>query len=158
MNSQLDPILFNLFPSRRSWHLRSTIKYYLPIKNDINYTTNLQSEVQREVIIVLVDRFLVPRDLALHTALYIAIRTCVRLFMHLPIRGIIRVMIVRLYCRVLFEIRMHGYLDRTRWIQGSLGPFYIREYGATYWWFGIPLCAHPETIWPALSGIKDKGG
>jgi hypothetical protein len=35
--------------------------------------------------------------------------------MHLPIRAIVRViMIVRLCCRMLLEGRMHGYLDPIR--------------------------------------------
>ena len=47
------------------------------------------------------------------------------LHIHLLIRGIIRVMIVRLYCRLLLEIRIYGYLDRIRLIQGGVGSFNI---------------------------------
>jgi hypothetical protein len=71
-------------------------------------------EVQREVI-ALEERFLVPRDLVLHTALYVVIETpCVRLFMHLLTLDNVRGMLVCLYYRILLESRMHGYLDRIR--------------------------------------------
>lgn len=72
------------------------------------------TRVQREVIVP-EERFLVPRDLVLHTALRVYVVTetpCVWLFMHLSIRAIIRVIIiVRLCCRMLLEGCMHGYLD-----------------------------------------------
>ena len=57
------------------------------------------------------------RVLALHTALYVAIDTpCVRHFMHLLVRAIVRVMIVPLCCRMLLESRMHRYLYPIRGI------------------------------------------
>jgi hypothetical protein len=62
------------------------------------------------------ERFLVLRDLVLHTLYGIIKISYVRLFMHLFICAIVRVMIVRhgLCCRMLLESRMHVNLDPTR--------------------------------------------
>jgi hypothetical protein len=58
------------------------------------------------------ERFLVLKDLVLHTALYVVTGTpCVRPSMHLLIRAIIRVMVVCLCCRMLLESCMRGSLD-----------------------------------------------
>jgi hypothetical protein len=68
-------------------------------------------EMHREVIAPK-ERFLVLRDMVLHTAPYVVIETpCVRLFMHELICANVRVMIFRLCCRMLLKSPMHGYLD-----------------------------------------------
>jgi hypothetical protein len=61
------------------------------------------------------ERFLVPRDLVLHTALYVVIENpCVRLVMQLLIRAIVRFRLVCLYYRIFLESHMHVYLDPIR--------------------------------------------
>ena len=55
--------------------------------------------------------FLVLGNLVLHAAFYGVVETgCVQ-YIHLIFRPIVRVVIVRLCCRMLLESRMHFYLD-----------------------------------------------
>ena len=108
-------MLFSLYSILAIQASRSNLLIAMRSHYCTRHPYKVTGSTSRGKIVVPEERFLVPKDPILQAALHVVTETpCVRLFMHRLIRAIVRVMIVRLCCRMFLGGRMYSYLDPIR--------------------------------------------